>query len=250
MSLNEDHGFGSRIFFPGGGGGGGGADPLAYQKQAALQMGQNRQQSRQQGAQNDLQRYLADQASGDNRYGIDTQAETARRGQQLQYDASVLPANQKMQRFGTLLPMMSGAFNQIGQMPQGPVGRAPAITTGGVWDQGQIQQQVNAGRASNDRQTAGQVQKMHADVAGRGFGANSPLAMALETNYKGQGMAANANTERETRMGAAEKNAGHLLATQSAAEGQYASRQQEEIQRRKARMDALTQWTSTLGSMV
>lgn len=207
---------------------------------------------------NGLARYLGDQGNQTQRYGIDANNATTRQGNQLQYQASVLPANLKQQRFNQVLPMFQDAFGRMGQWGggtsgykgNGQVGTQPNITTGGVYSQGQIQQQVNAGHAQTDQQTGTNVQNMNNQLGGKGYGSGSPLAMALQQNYEGQGMAANANNERETRMTAAQQNAGQTLNSQQAAEGQFANRQNEDIERNKVRTTALSSWLGSLGSII
>jgi len=115
----------------------------------------------------------------------------------------------------------------------GQSGPSPEITVGPVWNEQQIQQRVNAQRAANDQAMQSRTSDMQAGLAGRGFGANSPLAMALGQGFQNQNLATNTANERETRLGSAQMNAGHLLQTQQAREGQFASRQAEDIERRK-----------------
>jgi hypothetical protein len=245
FGLNEDQGFRSMGGARGGyaAGGSGGGDPLAGDRIRAAS------QERTAGANNTLQKYLAGQSDATARYVADQRAATDREGNQLQYNASVLPANQKMERYNATVPYFQNTFAAMNQEAR-PVGRAPGITVGGVYDEGQIQQQVNAARAGNDQKTGGDVSRMRADVGGRGFGSNSPLALALESNMHSQNLAANTSSERETRMGAAKMNSDQLLASQTAAEGQYSSRQQEEIERKKAHQSALGTWLGAFGSMV
>lgn len=148
----------------------------------------------------------------------------------------------QQQRFNTLLPMFQGAYGTLqnaaasgtGAGAGTPTGApSPEITVGGVLNPQQVQQQVNAGRASTDQATATRMRQNAGQAAGRGFAAQSPLLAALNQNAWGQGMAANVANERETRLGAAQQNAQQLLSTQQARESQFASRQQEALQQQQ-----------------
>jgi hypothetical protein len=103
----------------------------------------------------------------------------------------------------------------------------PTINQGGVWDQNQIQGQVNNMRAQNDASTAGQQRTLRGDLAGRGFGGNSPLYQELATNMQGQNMATNTSAENNLRFGAAQANRqaqlqGQGLAAQTAGQANQA----------------------------
>lgn len=142
----------------------------------------------------------------------------------------------KMSRFNSIFPLLTGQFSRINsQMATagGQSGKSPEITVGGVLNPQQIQQQVNAMRAGNDQTGASQMAQQGRDTAGRGFGSRSPLLAALRGQTQANTLAENVGGEREIRLGAAQQNAGHLLGTQQAREGQFASRQREDIERRK-----------------
>lgn len=250
FGLNFNQGFGSRFMA---------AAPQsgAAQNSAWDMLGQKRQQEFT-GGQNDanrgLQRYLGDQSNATQMHGIDAQAATARQGNMLQYKASILPANLRQSRFRTLLPYLDQAMSGMGQGLNGGYGGAgqrgeqPEINAAPVLTANQMQQQVNAQRAGNDASMAGRVQQMNAGLAGRGFGSNSPLAQALMANFAGQNMATNTANERETRLSGAQMNSEHVLKAQQAREQQFASRQQEEIERGKAYTGGISSLMSALGA--
>ena len=113
--------------------------------------------------------------------------------------------------YGTATPFAS-LLSQIG----GPNTEFGKITTGPIWNQNQIQGQVNQMRAGNDAATAGQALKLADSTAGKGFGVNSPLYQELVGNAQGMNRATNTGAENDLRFNAAQGNAQHLLATQQA----------------------------------
>lgn len=121
-----------------------------------------------------------------------------------------------------------------GYRGNGPQGNQPAISDAPVYNEQQIQQQVNAQRAANDQSLAGRLRESQSQLAGRGFGSRSPLSMALEQGFANANLAQNTANERDLRLGAATANSNQVLKAQTAREQQYASRQQEDIERGKA----------------
>lgn len=170
---------------------------------------------------------------------------------QLAADAARYPAQLQQERFNQVFPLLSGLlggynFDRVG----GQSGPSPEITVGPVWNQQQVQQQVNAARATNDAVTANQTRATEQEVAGRGFGSNSPLLAALRSGQQMAGMRTNAESERNIRLGAAETNAQQLLKTQQAREGQFATRMDEDIRRRQAALQGYSALLGTLGGLV
>lgn len=140
------------------------------------------------------------------------------------------------QRFQQVWGGLNGMLGQLNggyATPGGQSGFGPPIGAQGVLTPEQIEQQVNAARASNDQGTASRTRDFTARASGQGFGANSPLVMAMNQSFQNANMATNADSERGIRLGAAEKNAGQLLEGQKAQEAQFASRQDEDIRRRQ-----------------
>jgi hypothetical protein len=158
----------------------------------------------------------------------------------------------QQQRFGQMFPLLSGQLSQMGQFGRvgGQSGPSPNIKVGGVWNGNQIQQQVNATRANNDAALAAQQQAMQSKMAGRGFGANSPLAQALGTSMQNANLAANTGAEREIRWDAASGNAEHLLNSQVAREQQFATRMDEDIRRRQTQMQGYSALLAALSGLV
>ncbi len=145
--------------------------------------------------------------NGPSQSALDQQANTA------------IPVNAQMARFNAILPLLSGQFSRLNNgfaTAGGANGTPPPITAGPVLNPQQIQQQVNQSRAANDQSTASQIQNSNSSLAGRGFGSNSPLQMALNQGMQNQNMATNTANETNTRLNAAQQNAGQLLNSQQA----------------------------------
>jgi hypothetical protein len=143
---------------------------------------------------------------------------------------------QKDAHWNALFPYLTQGLRSIGNFSSrvgGQSGVGPRINARPIFDQSGIQQQMNANRAQGAQETAGQVQGMQNRLAGSGFGANSPLAAALQTQMSMANMGNVANQNREFKQNAAQANAGQLLKAQTAQEQQFASRQQEDIERRR-----------------
>lgn len=263
FGLNYNQGFGSRS---------GGTvqlfDPQATRdyanaglkrQQSALDFGYN-QQLQGQGIAG--QRNLLDATNAQRQREAQLQAGTAQSGfatsernTQTQAEAAKLPAELQQQRFGQVFPYLRDALDGTGSGSDkytgaGQVGTQPRIDATPVWNDAQIQQQVNTMRAGNDASTAGKVRGMQAANAGRGLGANSPLSQALGAMYQGQGLQANTAGETSTRLNSAQANATQLLAGQKAQEGQFASRQAEDIQRNQVRLQSRNALLGALSGLV
>jgi hypothetical protein len=157
----------------------------------------------------------------------------------------------QMQRFNQVFPYLQGQMGNQGGggglAPGGNSGQGPRIDAAPIYNTQQIQGQVNAATAANNATAANQSARDATTLAGRGFGANSPLLQALQMGRQNQAMAANTGNEREIRWNAAGGNAQHLLGAQQAREGQFASRQDEDIRRRS---QAAQQYNSLLAALV
>ena len=143
--------------------------------------------------------------------------------------------NAQMSRFNQLLPLLSGDLSKLGtnMATAGGANTAPPpISAGPTLNPQQIQQQVNTSRAANDQSTANQQANSNASLAGRGFGSNSPLQMALNQGMQNSNMATNTANETATRLNAAQQNAAQTLNSQQALSNQWATGNQLDIQRR------------------
>jgi len=171
----------------------------------------------------------------------DKSAAARLREAQIQANAATAGVRAQQNRFKQIFPLiksqLSGAFGGgLGggaATAGGSSGSGPAINANPIFSGSQIQQQVNAATAANDQRAQTQARLAREQTAGHGFGAQSPLARALEMGAQNQAMAANTANEREIRLGATGRNAAHVLDAQRAQEEQYASRMREDIERRK-----------------
>ncbi len=151
------------------------------------------------------QRYDTDATNLTRRQGDQLAADSARNGQQLQYNLGQDQLGFQKDRFGQVFGAVQG---QLG----GGLDAAPIRTVGSsaptqVLTGDQVQQQVNASRAGLDRRAETQAADAGRSLAGRGFGANSGLGFALGQMARGQAASAGADQEREIRLGAARDNA-------------------------------------------
>lgn len=189
------------------GGGSPGMDPTRWFQNNQPDMSDTLKQSAMNGINYDYQRKLAD----------------------LQLKNSLASKQQTLamlrQNFPTLFEQQQATAFNYSPGPQ------PTIPTSPIWNEGQIQQQVNASRAANDAATQGRTRRMAESMGARGYGSNSPLAQALSGSYQAQNMFANTGNERETRMKAAGENANYNLASAAQAERQYAARNAEALQK-------------------
>jgi hypothetical protein len=194
---------------------------------------------------------LADQQYSLGQQGLASQQSIAR----TQADASMFPAQQQQARFNQVFPFLTNALNNFGSSKsayagQGQVGTAPEISAAPTLNPFQVQQQVNTMRAGNDASAAGAQRGMQSQLAGRGLGASSPLSAALGQQIQGQNQMANTAGESQTRLGAAQQNAQQVLQGQQAQEGQFASRQHEDIERNKTRLSSYNALLGALGGLV
>lgn len=114
---------------------------------------------------------------------------------------------------------------------------APRIDSGPIWDSQQIQGRVNSMRASNDASAANSTRKMQANLASRGYGSNSPLAQALQTQFSGQALAANTSGENDLRWNAAQGNADHVLQAQLGRSNQWNQANEQAIQNKRMQLE-------------
>lgn len=174
----------------------------------------------------------------------------------IQADAATLAERNKQgfrtQLFPTFLSLLQGAGNGNGTTTEGyrgagQVGQQPGITEGGIYSPAQVQERVNMTRAQNDARMASQNAANERNLAGRGFGSRSPMAMQLAQSGQMANLAANSQAENDIRWGAAEGNAKQLLDSQRAREAQFAARQQEDIERGKQKSGLITGLLGAMG---
>lgn len=233
----------------------------AYQQrlggQQAHQQGLERMRAQQGFDRDSLNLQLAQQdreggrRSADHAAGLANQANIAR----MQTEAGKLPTLLKQARWNQVFPWVQGQLNNLGNWNSGyqgagQQGQQPAISDAPIYSQQLIEQQVNQTRATNDQATAQRQAKLGQDLAGRGFGSRSPLAMMMGEAMQMQNLAGNTQAEQGLRWDAAGGNAKHVLEAQKAREAQFANRQQEEIERGKTTKGLLGQIFASLLSSV
>jgi hypothetical protein len=246
FGLNYNQGFGSGKFF--------GGAPTA-------QIGAQRQA----GAADALNQRRRDQAQfGYNRALQGDQLGQRERESQRDYDArlqgyanqtgianinaaaSRYPHDLKQGRWNQVWPfakdLIGNASGQgtSGYAGSGPVGAVTDISDAPVYSEQRIREQVNAQRAGNDAQAAARNQKLSRELAGRGYGSRSPLAMALSQANLNQAMGANTQAETGLRFEAARANSEQVLEAQKAREAQRSNLNQEDIARGQQQRTFLT----------
>ncbi len=167
--------------------------------------------------------------------------------------AAQLQQGNQMSRFNQLLPLLTGQLGKLnnGFATAGGTNSAPPpISAGPTLNPQQIQQQVNTSRAANDQATAGQQANSNASLAGRGFGSNSPLSMALNQGMQNNNLATNTANETSTRLNAAQQNASQLLNSQQALSNQWATGNQLDIQRRAPYFQTQNALIAALGGLM
>lgn len=170
--------------------------------------------------------------------------------------ASMFPAQQQMERFNQVFPWLQG---QVGNFMSGSTsgggggaggGGGGGVNAGPIWSDQQIQQQVNARRAGNDQAMQAQNRGSAQNLAGRGFGANSPLLAAMQQSAANQNLGQNATDEREIRWGAAEGNAAHQLRAAQVAEQQRANMAQEGLEGKKINQSTINVLLGSLAGLI
>lgn len=165
-----------------------------------------------------------------------------------------MPWDFKNKVFSTFAPTLQSMLANPTAMQTNVVGGQntpqPAITAGPVWSDAQVNAQVNSQKAANAAAVASQQRALQAQVAGQGFGANSPLLAALGSGLQGQRMAADQAADTSTRWNAAQGNAQQLLAGQQAQENQWQDWQTADIARRQAQTNYTTQLLAALAGMI
>ena len=175
-----------------------------------------------------------------------------------QIEASLAPTRFAQQKFNTVFPWVQG---QLGGLMAGGGGNfgyrgnplpstRPEISDAPVYNEQQIQANVNAQRAQNDQATAAQQKAVSGQMAARGYGANSPLAAALQNSLAIGNLQANTANEQDLRWKAASGNASQRLEAQKARSAQDLGYLGEETKRGIAGQQQQTALISALLGML
>ena len=158
-----------------------------------------------------------------------------------QYELGRMPWDLRRDVFNQVQPLLGGLTGE-GNINFGLVGGQntpmPALPNSFVYSPQQIQQQVNAARAQGDQGAMTQKRQIAGDLAGRGFGARSPLAMALQLGADTGARARNADQEREIRFDAAGANAKQDLSVGQLAQLGWNNWNQLDVERRKTQAES------------
>jgi hypothetical protein len=178
--------------------------------------------------------------------------ERANRLQQAQIsaNASIVPAQLQQDRFRTVFPFLSNNFNSSQERVGGANQPLPNITVGGVYSPQQTQEQVNAARSQNDRNVAQNQRQSQDQLAGRGFGSNSPLLQAIQAQQQMAGMQANSDQERQLRFDAATANARQQLDSETLRQNQWTQNEDADIRRRQVATSQANALLSALAGLV
>lgn len=161
----------------------------------------------------------------------------------LQAEASKYPHILKQQRWNQLFPSVQGILGQAGNFNDMYSGagldKSARVNEAPVYDNQQIQEQVNATRAQNDAKLASDQSALSRRLAGRGFGSRSPVGMMMSQAMAGQNLQGNTAAEQQLRFNAAEANAKQVLDAQRANVERVAGYNQQETERGRTRSGLL-----------
>lgn len=159
----------------------------------------------------------------------DSQFEMANAGNVLKRDIF----NRVSPFLGDAFGSASGSFGAVG----GQNTPLPQLPNSFVFNDQQTNQMVNAARAQGDQGAQTQRQQLAGSLSGRGFGQNSPLAMALMQGADSTARMGNADQERQIRFGAADRNAQQALGVGQLATTAWNAFNQADIARRQQQLE-------------
>lgn len=142
---------------------------------------------------------------------------------------------QRDARFNTIFPYLTGQLgarsNQPAAQVQGSERQGPEITVRPIYDEAQIQQQVNSMRARNDMSLASRMNESQRALGGQGFAGRSPALEATRARLLAANTAANTQGELDMRTQLAGANAQQILRGQSARDQQFQGMANRQLQR-------------------
>lgn len=168
----------------------------------------------------------------------------------VQLQLGMAPINLKRDIFGQVSPLLTGLMSGSNERVGGQSAAAPDINRSPVWTADQIQQQVNAGQSANLAAADTQNRDAATKMAGQGFGTRSPLLAALQGATNMQAQAANTDTDRQTRWGAAQGNADQTYRTDQLATQAWNQAQEQDIARRQMQTTYAGNLASVLAGLV
>lgn len=154
----------------------------------------------------------------------------------------------RQSRYDTSLPLLQGAMAS-GVAGMGQSSGAPGITTGPIWSPQQIKQQVNTMKGNSDQSTGTQIRDTQGQLAGRGFGSQSPLLAALTGQAQMANMANKSGQQQGIEWNSAQGNAQHLLASETARANVWNQKEQQDIARRQLAQSGRNAFMAALSGM-
>jgi hypothetical protein len=210
-----------------------------YDPQLAAQNASNASQMEQQRLASETQRYGYDTQASTSRYGADSQL--AGTGMQTDTQRYIADQNnalgqqqlgQEGDQFNRVYGSLSSAFANPSNFGGSAATPQPGITTGGIWNPQQVQQQVNQSTAQQIQGAQTQQRTQAQQMAGQGFGSRSPALAQMQNNAMSQAMANAASNAGNIQYQAAEGNAKQNLGAESQAQAGWYQQQQQDIARR------------------
>lgn len=167
------------------------------------------------------------------------------------FSLGMAPINLKRDIFNQVSPLLTGLMGGGNNERVGGTGTpAPDITRGPVWSGQQVNEQVNAGLASNAANADTQNRQNATGLAAQGFGSRSPLLAALNSSVGMQRAAADADFARDTRFDTAKANAEQVTTTDQLAVDRWDRGERNDIARRQAAFNQQSQLAAVLAGLV
>lgn len=228
-------------------------------RQLGFQSSENAANRGFQGTQADLDRAMQERMQGSQFNFQGTQADLDRRQARDLQSAALsnqltiagMPIEFARERFNSIFPLVTGALSGAGATGGGAFsGGSAQSAPGTVYTPQQIDQSVNAMRAGNDRAAATQQRQNASANAAAGFGSNSPLLQALNSQASLGALSANTEGERGLRMDAAAANARQGLGAASANNQARAAFEANQIDAQRNQLQARSSLIAALTGML
>jgi type II secretory pathway component PulL len=156
----------------------------------------------------------------------------------LSLQGELAPVQLKRDLFGQVFPWLQNSLNNLGQGTSYKAG-GPALPSSQVYTGQQQQQLLNSTVAGNDQTAAAQNLATQNRLAGKGFGANSPLAQSLMNQTNAQALAQNSQARQQIPFQIAGANAQQADTVAGLANQQYTAQLDAYNKRQNALVAAL-----------
>jgi hypothetical protein len=174
----------------------------------------------------------------------------------LQWNLGMAPINLAREKFDTVFPFVQQLGGSLlggssgNQLVGGTNTAQRQLPPEDVFGPQQVDRQVNAAKSQNATAAAAQTAQNERQLAGRGFGAHSPLLAALSGQAQAARMAQDATADREIRSNASAQNAQNRLAVSQLGEQQFQDANDADIRRRQMAYQGPAALLSALGSFL